>query len=56
MSRSQRLVEFPICTAPGSDETLEAQKEKTRELLKQYGLQERDVLQLDRTVGGQSKL
>jgi acyl-CoA dehydrogenase len=35
---------------------IQAQKEKTRELLKQYGLQERDVLQLSRVSGGQSKL
>ncbi len=35
---------------------IEAQKAKTRELLKQYGLEERDVLQLNRVSGGQSKL
>ncbi|KEF58000.1 acyl-CoA dehydrogenase [Exophiala aquamarina CBS 119918] len=35
---------------------IQAQKEKTRELLKFYGLQERDVLELNRVNGGQSKL
>jgi acyl-CoA dehydrogenase len=35
---------------------ISAQKEKTRELLRQYGLQDRDVLQLNRVSGGQSKL
>jgi acyl-CoA dehydrogenase len=35
---------------------IEAQKEKTRELLKQYGLPERDILALKRVSGGQSKL
>lgn len=35
---------------------IEAQKEKSRELLKKYGLQERDVLQLNRVSGGKSKL
>lgn len=35
---------------------IEAQKAKTRELLKSYGLQEKDVLQLERVNGGQSKL
>lgn len=35
---------------------LQAQKEKTRELLRQYGLEERDPLQLNRVSGGQAKL
>ena len=35
---------------------IQAQKEKTRELLRQYGLQEKDVLQINRVSGGQSKL
>lgn len=35
---------------------IEAQKEKTRELLKYYGLQERDVLALERVSGGKAKL
>jgi acyl-CoA dehydrogenase len=35
---------------------IEAQKEKTRQLLKQYGLEDRDILQLNRVSGGQSKL
>ena len=35
---------------------IEAQKAKTRELLKGYGLQEKDVLELKRVSGGQSKL
>lgn len=35
---------------------IDAQKEKTRELLKQYGMEYRDVLQLDRVSGGKSKL
>lgn len=35
---------------------IQAQKEKTRELLKFYGLQERDVLELNRVSGSQSKL
>lgn len=35
---------------------IEAQKAKTRELLKLYGLQEKDVLELKRVSGGQSKL
>jgi acyl-CoA dehydrogenase len=35
---------------------IQAQKDKTRELLKQYGLEERDVLQLNRVNGGKSKL
>ena len=33
-----------------------AQQEKTREMLRHYGLQERDVLQLDRVSGGKAKL
>lgn len=35
---------------------IQAQKDKTRELLKQYGLQEKDSLELKRVSGGQSKL
>lgn len=35
---------------------IEAQKEKTSQLLKQYGLEQRDVLYLNRVSGGQSKL
>lgn len=35
---------------------IQAQKEKTRELLKFYGLQERDVLELKRVSPGTSKL
>ncbi|EXJ85462.1 acyl-CoA dehydrogenase [Capronia coronata CBS 617.96] len=35
---------------------IQAQKEKTRELLRHYGLEERDPLQLNRVSGGQSKL
>ena len=35
---------------------IEAQKEKSQELLRQYGLQEKDVLALNRVSGGQSKL
>jgi acyl-CoA dehydrogenase len=35
---------------------IQAQKDKTRELLQQYGLEERDVLQLNRVNGGKSKL
>lgn len=35
---------------------IQAQKEKTKELLKKYGLQEQDVLQLNRVSGGKSKL
>ncbi|EXJ64241.1 acyl-CoA dehydrogenase [Cladophialophora yegresii CBS 114405] len=35
---------------------IEAQKAKSRELLKQYGLQARDPLELKRVSGGQSKL
>ncbi|KAJ9607348.1 hypothetical protein H2200_008421 [Cladophialophora chaetospira] len=35
---------------------IEAQKEKSRELLRQYGLQARDPLELKRVSGGQSKL
>jgi acyl-CoA dehydrogenase len=35
---------------------IEAQKEKTRELLRQYGLKDQDVLALKRVNGGQSKL
>jgi acyl-CoA dehydrogenase len=35
---------------------IDAQKSKTKELLKQYGLQDKDVLELKRVSGGQSKL
>ena len=35
---------------------IEAQKSKTRELLRRYGMVERDLLQLDREAGGKSKL
>ena len=35
---------------------IEAQKQKSRELLKQYGLAQRDPLELKRVSGGQSKL
>lgn len=35
---------------------IQAQKEKSRELLKQYGLKERDVLEINRVSGGKSKL
>jgi acyl-CoA dehydrogenase len=35
---------------------IEAQKQKTRELLRHYGLEARDPLELKRVSGGQSKL
>jgi acyl-CoA dehydrogenase len=35
---------------------IDAQKEKTKELLRQYGMEYRDVLQLDRVMGKDSKL
>jgi acyl-CoA dehydrogenase len=35
---------------------IEAQKAKSRDLLKQYGLQAKDPLELKRVSGGQSKL
>lgn len=35
---------------------IKAQNEKTRELLKFYGLEDRDVLELNRVSGGQPKL
>ena len=35
---------------------LESQKEKSKEILKKYGLEYRDVLQLDRISGSKSKL
>ncbi|KIX06473.1 uncharacterized protein Z518_04449 [Rhinocladiella mackenziei CBS 650.93] len=41
---------------PALVKRIEAQKEKTRELLQQYGLEERDALQLNRVSGGKSKL
>ena len=35
---------------------IQAQKDKTRELLKHYGLEQKDPLELKRMIGGQSKL
>ena len=35
---------------------IEAQKQKTRDLLRQYGLEAKDPLELKRVSGGQSKL
>lgn len=35
---------------------IESQKERSKEMLKRYGMEYKDVLQLDRVSGGQSKL